>query len=101
MEATTNLFTGEEGSQARKWLHEHLVYGPVTVSFTKKDGTKRDMRCTLNPALTVEYQKKTDKEKQPNPDVKFVYDLDKKEWRSFRYDSILSVTFDLNDDGKQ
>ena len=99
-EVVGNVFCGKEAEHARKWLKAHLVHGPVTVSFVKKDGSTREMRCTLDPSLTVEYEKKTDRTKEPNPDVQFVFDIDKREWRSFRFDSIMSVTFDLNDDGK-
>ena len=35
----------------KKWLKSHLVYGPVTVVFTKKDGTERVMECTTNSSL--------------------------------------------------
>ena len=31
----------------KKWLKGCLAFGPVTVTFTKKDGTERVMKCTL------------------------------------------------------
>jgi len=35
----------------KKWLRSHLAFGPVTVVFTKKDGTERVMECTTSPDL--------------------------------------------------
>ena len=32
----------------KKWLTSHLAVGPVTITFTKKDGTDRVMECTTN-----------------------------------------------------
>ena len=40
-------------------------------------------------------EKKTDKVKTVSTEVLPVYDLEAKGWRSFRLDSILTVTFDL------
>ncbi len=82
----------------KKWLKGHLNYGPVTVTFTKKDGTERVMNCTTNSELVpaepiVEGAEK--KEKKVNEEVMPVYDLDAKGWRSFRWDSIKQVRFTL------
>jgi len=82
----------------KKWLKCHLAYGPTTVVFTKKDGTERVMNCTINPELVpvepiVEGVEK--KEKKVNEEVMPVYDLDAKAWKSFRWDSIKQVRFEL------
>ncbi len=79
----------------RKWLGEHLAYGPVTVVFEKKDGTLREMRCTLKDV--PQYERKTESEttRKKNDEVMSVYDMDKTEWRSFRIDSIKEIKFDL------
>lgn len=74
-------------------LREHLKAGVVTVRFKKKDGTVRDMKCTLKEDLVVNYDKKSEKKKAVNEDVCSVFDLDKSEWRSFRYDSVISMRF--------
>ena len=81
--------------EGRKWIVDMLKVGPVRITFTKKDGTERIMNCTLKSELTETYEKKTDKVKDPNPDICPVYDLDAKGWRSFRYDSVKTVEFDL------
>jgi len=70
----------------------------VTINFTKVDGTKRDMKCTLLMdfiPLQNRPQKKTEddesKPRKENLDTIRVFDMEKSAWRSFRLDSINSV----------
>ena len=83
----------------KRWLKSHLAYGPTTVVFTKKDGTERVMNCTTNPELVpaVELVENAEpkKEKKVNEEVMPVYDLEAKAWKSFRWDSIKQVRFEL------
>jgi hypothetical protein len=83
----------------KRWLKSHLAYGPTTVVFTKKDGTERVMNCTTNPELVpaVELVESAEpkKEKKVNEEVMPVYDLEAKSWKSFRWDSIKQVRFEL------
>lgn len=64
------------------------------VSFTKANGDRRDMTCTLLP----EYLPKQDDSKvsrgskKENPDTLAVWDVDKEAWRSFRLDSVLDLS---------
>lgn len=85
----------KDKNKFRKWLHSHLAYGPVTVVFEKKDGTLREMRCTLKDV--PDYERKTESEtpRKKNNEVMSVFDMDKSEWRSFRIDSVKEVKFDL------
>ena len=85
----------KDKNKLRKWLGEHLAYGPVTVVFEKKDGTLREMRCTIKDV--PQYERKTESEtpRKKNDEVMSVYDMDKSEWRSFRIDSIKEIKFDL------
>jgi hypothetical protein len=66
----------------------------VQLCFIKKDGTERNMLCTLNanylPAQT-DLEEAVQK-KAPNPDVLAVWDLEAQGWRSFRYDSIIGFS---------
>ena len=78
----------DEREVLRLFVGKTLREGVVEVTFVKKDGTERKMRCTLKEGLTQDYEKKTDKVKEVNKDVCPVYDLEKSQWRSFRYDSI-------------
>ena len=79
----------------RDWVKSHLKYGPVTIYFIKKDGSERKMNCTLKSELAKDYEKKTDKVKAVNEETCPVFDLDKQEWRSFRFDSVTKVEFTI------
>jgi len=93
----------------KKWLRSHLNYGPVTVIFTKKDGSERVMNCTTNASLVPVVEEKihvtntenpidfpaVKKQKKINEDTMPVYDLESKAWKSFRWDSIKQVRFEL------
>lgn len=67
----------------------------VTVEFTKADGTLRKMRCTLQESYLPEAvtAKTVDKEARKEVETALaVWDLDNVGWRSFRIDSIKSIT---------
>ena len=68
-----------------------LQNGIVNVKFTKKDGTERDMKCTLLESMVKPYEKKTDKERSVNDEILSVWDVEKDAWRSFRFDSIIQI----------
>ena len=98
--------------QIRDWVKGLLSNGEVTVTFTKADGTDREMLCTLDgakiPAKTISVSTssavasdaivKENKKprKEPDPHSVRVYDLEKQEWRSFRFDRLKKVTAALN-----
>lgn len=77
--------------EGRKWLKDMLHVGPVNVTFTKKDGTERLMKCTLQEGVVVPHEKTTERVKEENLETLAVWDLDKNAWRSFRLDSIKTV----------
>jgi hypothetical protein len=64
----------------------------LSVTFEKKDGSERVMKCTLMadklPPVEVTEGKAT---KAENPDVLAVWDLEASGWRSFRLDSVKLV----------
>ena len=85
----------------KKWLTGHLKNGPVTLTFTKKDGSDRVMKCTTNPTYIMFkdpsiLESKSDR--KVNEDVMPVFDLDAGGWRSFRWDSIKSVAFTIGEE---
>jgi len=85
----------------KKWLRSHLKFGPVTVTFTKKDGTERVMKCTTNPTYILFKEPalvESKREKKINEDVMPVYDMEAGHWKSFRWDSIKSVSFTLGEE---
>jgi hypothetical protein len=63
-----------------------LETGIVSLRFRKRDGSIRDMRATLVPDLIgiATYSIARGPEH-----VQCVWDVDKDEWRSFRWDSLL------------
>lgn len=89
----------------RDWVKSLLQKGPITVTFTKADGTDRAMLCTLDPerlpappvSMPVDgVVKESRQRKQPDEHSLRVFDLEKKEWRSFRFDRLKKVTAELN-----
>lgn len=76
-------------------LIEKLKTSEVTVSFKKKDGTIRDMKCTLMeskiPKNEVANTSDVTKQRKKNEEVLAVFDLEKNEWRSFRWDSLITA----------
>jgi len=101
----------------RDWVRSLLQQQAVTVIFVKADGTDRQMLCTLNhdlipPApikpktpvsasttgniegLLESVPKKSRRE--PDPHSIRVFDIDKQEWRSFRFDRLKKVVAELS-----
>jgi phage baseplate assembly protein gpV len=73
----------------------HNANEKVEVTFRKKDGSERTMLCTL-----AESNIPADKAPKEGSTAKFsdaaqrVFDLEKGEWRSFRWDSVIQVNVD-------
>lgn len=92
--------TEKEFKLFKKWLKGHLAYGPTSVTFLKKDGSERVMNCTTNkeyiPLSLQESSSDFQKIKKKNEDVIPVFDIESQAWRSFRWDSIKSVSFTLS-----
>jgi len=73
-------------NEVKDWLPDHNV----TVTFIKSNGEERVMHCTTDPAeIPEEHQPKGVKEHKD--EVQPVWDLDKLAWRSFRWDSVVTV----------
>jgi hypothetical protein len=81
----------------RDHIHTFLSNHKATVTFTKVDGTKRVMKCTLKEDLLPTWEfdglmkSGFDPKKPVNEKVLPVWDLENKGWRSFRVDSVLSL----------
>ena len=91
----------------RDWVRSLLQKGTVTVTFTKADGTLRDMRCTLDWASIPQDRqpgqptvdgivRESRQRKEPDPHSLRVFDVEKGEWRSFRFDRLQKVTAELS-----
>lgn len=104
--------TAAEQARVRTWVKELLIASVITVNFVKADGTARSMRCTLDAARTpsrpmgsiflstvqnsdglVESKKLR---KEPDPHSVRVWDIEKGEWRSFRFDRVQKITAELD-----
>jgi uncharacterized protein YjaG (DUF416 family) len=72
-------------------LKSNLQSHIMTVVFEKSDGSLRQMRCTLLEDYLPEYI--TESSKKENEDVLVVWDIDNNNWRSFRLDSIRSISY--------
>lgn len=99
--------TEKEFDEFKTWTYELLKDKNVTdlcVTFTKKDGTERDMRCTLDMARvpteflpTTSKSLEEEKDSQTTGSAVRVFDIEKQEWRSFRWDSVTKVNFKLGE----
>lgn len=105
-----NVLTNEEhpfdSAVGRDWLRDMLRMGPVTVTFTKKDGETRVMKCTLEEsAIPEEFRPKPLAEGQEprkrSEDSLSVWDLNANGWRSFIYRNVQGVSFSLGADGAE
>ena len=79
----------------REWIKNVLILSIVNLTFRKKDDTIREMKCTLIENKIPTYEKKTERVRKENDSVLSVFDLEKKEWRSFRFDAITDIKFSI------
>lgn len=77
-------------------LPELLKNNVATVTFTKKDGTERVMKCTLKPDMLPPQVVNEDKPaKQKSETSIAVYDLEINAWRSISYDTVNSIDLEV------
>jgi hypothetical protein len=72
----------------------------LCVVFTKKDGTQRELFCTLDEsripsAKLPKVQESGSTVRNFSDESARVFDTEKQEWRSFRWDSVKEVRFDV------
>ena len=84
-----------DSKEGREWLTSLLREQEVTISFTKKDGTDRKMRCTLSENKIPSEKTPKNTKKTKSDDALPVFDVEKQDWRSFRWDSVTLIEFDL------
>ena len=89
--------TKKDQKKFREWISEVLRNETATLTFQKKDGTMRVMKASLREQDLPIYEKKTERIRKENNDVLSVVDLEKNEWRSFRYDSIKTIKFSIGE----
>ena len=99
--------TDVEKTVMRDWIRGLLQQQKITVTFVKADGTIRDMVCTLNYEMIPESKhpgqppvdgivKESKQRKEPDVHSLRVFDVEKGEWRSFRFDRLQKVTAELS-----
>jgi len=82
----------------KEQLMENLNNSEMVITFTKKDGSERVMRCTRAfDSIPEEKRPKTtndlvEKSTPSNVDLIMVWDLDREGWRSFDYRKILNIS---------
>ena len=80
----------------REWVRRVLTEREITVDFEKADGAFCSMKCTLREDLGAKYTVTESKNpRKPNPDVCVVWDTGQQAWRSFRWDRVKRIQFDL------
>jgi hypothetical protein len=87
-----NEMTDQDWEKLESWLTGMLHIDTVTVTFTKKDGTERVMKCTLSPKLLPEQTITEGKKERKKPENTIaVYDVEAKGWRSFSVKSVKRI----------
>jgi hypothetical protein len=81
--------------EGRDWLRGLLRSEKVTLTFTKKDGTERTMVCTLMEDKIPSEKAPKNTGKAQSEESMAVFDLEKQDWRSFRFDSVKEIQFSL------
>jgi hypothetical protein len=91
-----NTIATLKGIPTKADLKFQLEQNVLVVDFTKLNGDKRVMTCTLRedmkPPATKTDTMSQKKVREISDAVVSVYDVNAKGWRSFRYDRINSVT---------
>ncbi len=82
--------------EGREWLKGLLREREVTIFFTKKDGTEREMRCTLAENKIPSENAPINSGKKQSDDALAVFDVVKSAWRSFRWDSVKKIEFEMS-----
>ena len=99
-----NTVQSNQTPEFKNWL-KGILHDDSTknlcVTSTKKDGTHREMFCTLAESkIPTEKQPKSQASDSTttgsrNDESVRVFDTEKQEWRSFRWDSVKEVRFDV------
>lgn len=93
---TSISWTDREWEIFKDYINTILKENTVKVTFTKKDGTERVMKCTLQPDVLPKVELKENKKERAIPENSIaVYDIEAKDWRSFIIKSVKTVEFEL------
>lgn len=81
---------GQNLDERRAWLVDLLKSGVYTVTFTKVDGSVRNMPCTLQENV-LPTRAFAESRKKSNPENVSVWCVDKEEWRSFKVMNVTAI----------
>ena len=81
--------------EGREWLKNILREQGITIFFTKKDGTERKMLCTLSENKIPSEKSPKNTGKAKSDESLAVFDIEKQDWRSFRWDSVKKIEFEV------
>lgn len=83
-------------AEVREYISRLLHAGEVVVEFKKVNGDLREMPCTLKaellPPQIIDESSLAKESKKVNDTILSVWCLDKQAWRSFRVDSVISIS---------
>ena len=88
-------WSDEEWNTFRAWLKDVLHHGTAEVTFTKKDGTERVMKCTLREDMLPKVESKENSTRKINDATLAVFDVEAQGWRSFTLRTVKRVSFKL------
>ena len=94
MNSSVNTMTTDQNfsqSNSKGQLAQALREQYADVTFTKKDGTKRVMKCTLMDGVVVPHERKTDRVRESVDNILPVWDLEASAWRSVNVETIEDV----------
>lgn len=87
--------TSEEFKQwLKEMLHDQKI-SEMCITFTKTDGTERTLRCTLREDLIPTDKAPKGTGSTVTETTQRVFDLDIGEWRSFRWENVKQVNFQI------
>lgn len=91
--STTPSFSLDKSKESLQTLLRNFV---AVITFTKKDGTERVMKCTLKQDIAIPHERKTERVKEPKDDLLPVWDIETGAWRTITIPNILTV--EINND---
>ena len=92
----SSSWTDNEWNTFKTWISGVLKETTVTVTFMKKDGTERIMKCTLQPDLLPPAVVNENRKPKSIPENSIaVYDTEARGWRSFIVKSVKEVKFTI------
>jgi len=82
--------------ESKDFINSALSDHVCKIQFTKKNGDLREMYCTLNmEKIPLDMQPTGNSNRKASTDARSVFDVETKEWRAFRWDSIQAFEYSL------